>query len=82
MKKYTKKTDDTKNQEVNEPFAVYQTKNRIKIYNSFEEEAEDNYKYLASLSVEQHFKNAKNLIERVFSTYLKKSSRSNRINFD
>jgi hypothetical protein len=80
MKKNNKNTAE--NTEVNEPISVYQTKNSIRFFNSFEEEAEYNYKYLASLSAEQHFINAKNLIERVFNENLKDNKRSNRINFN
>ncbi|TKC01461.1 hypothetical protein [Pedobacter cryotolerans] len=79
MKKYNKNTEEIK--ELNDSSVSYQTKNRIRFYNSFEEEAEDNYKHLASLNAEQHLINAKNLIERVFSNYLKDNKRSNRINF-
>lgn len=81
MKKNYKNISDN-DQKLSEPLVSYQAKNKIRIYNSFEEEAEDNYKYLASLSAEQHFKNAKSLIERVFSTDLENSSRSNRIIFN
>jgi hypothetical protein len=80
MKKNYKNTEE--NKELNEPSVSYQTKNRIRFFNSFEEEAEDNYKYLASLSAEQHFRNAKNLIERVFSKNLKDNKRRNSINFN
>ena len=68
---------------VEEPLATYQTKNRIKIYHSFEEEAEDNYKYLASLSPEQHLANTKKLIDRIYKSKPDQASDKNkRINFD
>lgn len=68
---------------VKEPLATYQTKNRIKIYHSFEEEAEDNYKYLASLSPEQHLANIKKLIDRIYKNKPDEASDENkRIDFN
>lgn len=80
-KKTCKNTDNQQN--LSEPVANYQTKNRIKIYHSFEEEAEDNYKYLASLSPEQHLANTKKLIDRIYKNNPDEASDENkRINFD
>ena len=82
MKKNYKNIDNGKEEQLKEPSVSYQTPNKIRFYASFEEEAEDNFKYLAKLSAEQHLKNAKNLIERVFSKELKNKKRNNRINFN
>ena len=82
MKKNSKNLEEDKNQELNEPTVSYQTKNRINFYRSFEEETEASYKYLASLSPEQHLANAKQLIDRIYSEELKNRSKNNKISFN
>ncbi len=83
MKKQYRNTNSGKPLKVEEPVATYQTKKRIKIYHSFEEEAEDNYKYLASLSPEQHLANIKKLIDRIYKNKPDEASDENkRINFN
>ncbi len=71
-KKYMKKPP-AKSQ-VKEPAAIYQTADRkeLSIYNSFEEAAEAEYKYLASLSGEEHLANAVTWIKRLYAKELKK----------
>ncbi|WP_199120688.1 type II CRISPR RNA-guided endonuclease Cas9 [Pedobacter sp. ASV28] len=65
---------------VEEPTVGY-GRNRIRIYNSFEEEAEDNYRYLASLTPEEHLANTKNLIDRIYSNKPNENP-NKRINFN
>jgi len=59
---------------VKEPSAAYtiDKKKTVTIFNSFEEAEEDNYKWLASLSGEQHLINAVALIKRIYAEDLKK----------
>jgi hypothetical protein len=45
----------------------------ISIFNSLEEAEEDNYKWLASLTGEQHLQNAHALMKRIFAEDLKKN---------
>lgn len=82
MKKKHKAKSKDEEMPLNEPIVSYSAKNRIRFYNSFEEQANDNYQHLASLKPEQHFENAKNLIERVYSKQLKNKTRSRRIIFN
>ena len=51
--------------QASEPQAEY-GKKALQVYNSFEEQEEENYKWLASLSPEQHLHNALELIKRVY----------------
>jgi hypothetical protein len=55
-----------------EPEVAYGNK-RITFYNSFEEAEEADYKWLASLSPEQHLANAHKLIKSVYKEQLKKN---------
>lgn len=70
-KKYKKKSSQNK---VKEPSVAYQKdkEKKISIFNSFEEAEEDNYKWLASLTGEQHLQNAVALIKRIYAKELKK----------
>ena len=58
--------------EASEPQVEYGNKT-LHIYNSFEEQEEDNYKWLASLTPEQHLHNAVKLIKRVYGISKEKS---------
>jgi hypothetical protein len=71
-KKYKKKSPE---KQVKEPSVVYNTDKgkSITIFNSFEEAEEDNYKWLASLTGEQHLQNAHELMKRIFAEDLKKN---------
>lgn len=70
-KKYKKKSSESK---VKEPVVAYQADKgkSLAIFNSFEEAEEDNYKWLASLTGEQHLINAVALIKRIYAEDLKK----------
>jgi hypothetical protein len=65
---------DLKQREVKEPAVAYQPAKgkTLTIFNSFEEAEEDNYKWLASLTGEQHLQNAYELMKRIFAEDLKK----------
>ena len=71
-KKYKKKSPDKL---VKESAVVYNTTKgkHLSIFNSFEEAEEDNYKWLASLTGEQHLQNAHELMKRIFAEDLKKN---------
>ncbi len=60
---------------VKEPEVTYSAKanKSISIFNSFEEAEEDNYKWLASLTGEQHLQNAHELMKHIFAEDLKKN---------
>ena len=78
-KKLIKKT---KSIVVSEPEVAYES-NRIRIFKSFEEQEEDNLKWLASLTPEQHLYYGTLLIKRIFSEELKQNPTiGNRIKFD
>ena len=80
-KKKTYKTKD-KTSEVKEPIIVY-GKERITFFNSLEEQENDNYKWLASLTPIQHLQHATELIKRVFAKELKQNpTLGNRIKFN
>jgi hypothetical protein len=74
MKKGKKYKKDLKQREVKEPAVAYQPAKgkTLTIFNSFEEAEEDNYKWLASLTGEQHLINAVALIKRIYADDLKK----------
>ncbi|MEO8150340.1 MAG: hypothetical protein ABI723_22085 [Bacteroidia bacterium] len=62
--------------EVNEPQQSYgmgADEKDIHFFSSFEEMEEDNYKWLASLTPEQHLANATAFIKRIFAEELKKN---------
>lgn len=78
-KKIIKKTDLPT---VSEPETAYES-TRIRIFKSFEEQEEDNFKWLASLTPEQNLYYATELIKRIFSDELKRNPTiGNRIKFD
>jgi len=54
---------------VREPEAAFKT---IRVYNSFDEMEQDDLKWLAGLSPEEHLQHATSLIKRVFSEQLEK----------
>lgn len=60
---------------VKEPAVAYIAKSNkdISIFNSFVEAEEDTYKWLASLTGEQHLQNAHELMKRIFAEDLKKN---------
>ena len=67
---------------VNEPSAVSIEK-RITFFSSFEEQENDNCKWLASLSPEQNLQYAHELIKRTYAKELAKNpTLGNRIFFD
>ena len=64
-----------------EPLVTY-GKERITIFSSLEEQENDNYKWLASLTPVQHLQYATELIKRVFAKELKQNpTLGNRIKF-
>ncbi len=66
-----KKEEKTKTPQANEPIVAYGS-NRMHFFNSLEDQESDNYKWLTSLTPEQHLQNATQLIKRVFAEDLKK----------
>ena len=63
-----KKDSESENERISkadEPQAAY-IKKTLHIFKSFEEQAESEYKELASLTPEQHLQNAVELIKRVY----------------
>ncbi len=66
-----------KSNEVSEPVINYpdlpSSKKIFTIFNSHVEMEEENYKWLASLTPEQHLQNATALIKRIFADDLRKS---------
>ena len=82
MKKNYKDDKERKPQEINESSVNYQFKNRIRFYKSFAEETTANHKYLASLSPEKHFANAKQLIDRIYTKKLKNRKKNKKITFN
>lgn len=66
------KNKDNELKQVGEPETEYQLSNKMVFFSSFEEAAEDNYKWLASLTPEQHLANTVQLISRLYSDALKK----------
>lgn len=61
---------------VNEPSVKYsfqkpESNNSVRFFASFDEMEEDNYKWLANLTPEQHLENATALIKRIFAEQLK-----------
>ncbi len=70
-KKYKKNSPEIR---VKEPVVPYNSgKGKpLTVFNSFEEAEEDNYKWLASLTGEQHLQNAVALIKRIYAKDLKK----------
>jgi len=73
QKKGYKKAEPAK--QVKEPATAYKAlpNKSITIFNSLEEAEEDNYKWLASLTGEQHLQNAHELMKRIFAEDLKKN---------
>ncbi len=71
-KKYKKKSTEG---QIKEPAVTYQQDKgkSVSFFNSFEEAEEDNYKWLASLTGEQHLQNAHELMKRIFAEDLKKN---------
>lgn len=65
-----KKKKQSNNSEISEPIVPYETK-EIHIFSSYEEMDDDYYKWLASLSPEEHLQFAVTLIKRVFATDMK-----------
>jgi hypothetical protein len=57
--------EELKHSQANEPLIIYGDKN-ISFSGSFEESEEENLKWLASLSPEEHLCNAVKLIKRVY----------------
>jgi hypothetical protein len=53
-----------------EPRTAFKT---IRFFNSFEEQEEDEIRWLASLSPEEHLRNTTSLIKRVFAEDLKRN---------
>jgi hypothetical protein len=74
MKEGKKYKKQPKEKPVKEPAVAYQPDKgkHLTIFNSFEEAEEDNYKWLASLTGEQHLQNAHELMKRIFAEDLKK----------
>ena len=65
-----------------EPSVTY-VKNRITVFTSLEEQENENYKWLASLSPEENLYHATELIKRVFADELKQHpTTGNRIKFN
>ncbi len=78
-KKYKTKEKKT---EVKEPQAAYGSR-EMKFFNSFEEQENDNYKWLATLTPEQHLNYTVELIKRVYSKELKQHPKAgNKLVFD
>lgn len=75
MQKKKKHKKNSTEQQVKEPSVAYNTDKgkSLTIFNSFEEAEEDNYKWLASLTGEQHLQNAHKLMKRIFAEDLKKN---------
>ncbi len=77
----------SKAHEVSEPVINYpdlpSSNKNITIFNSHVEMEEENYKWLASLTPEQHLQNATALIKRIFAEDLKNNPRiGNKLYFD
>ncbi len=68
--------NDNKENAANEPAPHYQSSHgnekTLKIFNSLQEQEDDNYKWLASLTPVQHLQNGTANIKRIFSHELKK----------
>ena len=82
-----KNKNSSKANEVNEPSINYtdlsSLDKNIAIFNSHLEMEEENYKWLATLSPEQHLENATALIKRIFADDLRKNPRiGNKISID
>lgn len=61
---------------VNEPELNYKTteeNRRIHFFSSFEEMENDNYKYWANLTPEQHLQNVTSFLEKIFSKEIKRN---------
>ena len=77
-----KKEKDQEPLPVNEPLAACESK-RMHFFNSFEEQENENYKWLASLPLEENLRYTVSLIKRVFADDLiKNPTIGNRINFN
>ncbi len=59
----------------NEPQAAYGEK-KMMFFNSFEEQENDNYRWLATLTPEQHLNYTVQLIKRVYSEQLKENPKT------
>ncbi len=70
-KNYKKRSQEN---QIKEPSVAYPPSNGkiLSVFNSIEEAEEDNYKWLASLTGEQHLINAVALIKRIYAEDLKK----------
>ncbi len=79
-----KTTKKHQSAQVNEPKATYgKAPGGVSFFSSFEDMEKDNYKWLASLTAEQHLENATSLIKRIFAADLKKHPHlGNKISFD
>ncbi len=53
------------------PFQIPESNKTVRFFSSFEEMEDDNYKWLANLTPEQHLENATALIKRIFAEQLK-----------
>ena len=76
------KKNKTGENQVNEPSSSYGS-NRIHFFKSSQEQENDNYAWLASLTPEEHLYNATQLIMRIYSEELiKNPTIGNRITLD
>ena len=65
--------NDSEENKASEPQPVYNShsnQNDFKIFHSFQEAEDDNNKWLASLTPDQHLQNAVVLIKRLYSSQL------------
>jgi len=60
---------ETDQNKIQEPLSTFKT---IRVFNSFEEMEQDELKWLAGLSPEEHLQHATSLIKRVFAEQLEK----------
>lgn len=65
----------TNSQDMNEPEGVYLKSPKVlHFFKTIEEQEEDNYKWLASLTPQQHWSNATALIKRIYEADIKNNS--------
>ena len=67
MKKNYKNTDENTGQELNESLETYQTKNRIKFFNSFEAAKQDEINFIINQSPIERIQQTVALILRAYS---------------
>ncbi len=78
-----KKLNGVSEPSVEYPFQTPESNRTVKFFSSFEEMEDDNYKWLATLTPEQHLQNATANIKRIFAEDLKKNPRiGNKIIFE